>query len=56
MRFHDGTLIKAEDVLASFNYIRESRNIFKISLYGLKIEVKDEKTIIILLKNIFLNF
>jgi ABC-type transport system substrate-binding protein len=29
VRFHDGSPVTAEDVLASFNYIKESRNILQ---------------------------
>lgn len=46
-RFHDGTLIKAEDVLASLEYIKDSRNIFKNMFIWIKsIEIKDQSTII----------
>ena len=46
-RFHDGTSITAEDVVESFNYIKESRNIFKNFFIWIKtIEIVDNKTIV----------
>ncbi|HLB43299.1 MAG TPA: ABC transporter substrate-binding protein [Gammaproteobacteria bacterium] len=46
-KFHDNTLITAEDVIASFNYIKESRNIFKNVFFWIKkIEIADDKTVV----------
>jgi len=50
-RFHDGSAITADDVLASFEYIKESRNIFKGFFTWInKIEAVDDKTIVFFLK------
>lgn len=50
-KFHDGSPITSEDVVASFNYIKEKRNIFKnFYIWVDNIHVKDNKEIVIILK------
>ena len=50
-KFHDGTLVTAKDVLTSFNYIKESRNILSnIFSWIEKIEIIDNKTLLFSLK------
>lgn len=50
-KFHDGSQIKSEDVIASLNYIKKSRNIFGNLFVWIK-EIKsiDDKTVIFTLK------
>src|SRR3990167_3841873 len=50
-KFHDGTLVTAGDALASFNYIKQSRNILgNIFTWIEKIEMIDDRTILFSLK------
>jgi len=50
-KFHDGSQVTANDVLASFNYIRKSRHVFQ-NLFSWvdKIKIYNDKTIILCLK------
>ena len=51
VRFHDGTPVTAKDALASFNYIKTSRNILgNLYIWIDKIEAVDDKTIMFSLK------
>lgn len=50
-KFHDGTLVTAEDVLASLNYIKSSRSVFTNLFQWIKrIELTDKSTIVFVLK------
>ncbi len=50
-KFHDGSPVTSEDVLESFNYIKESRNILNnVFAWIEKIEPIDNKTILFILK------
>lgn len=50
-KFHDGTPVTSKDVLASFNYIKKSKNVFNnLFTWVDKIKVYDDKTIVFYLK------
>lgn len=51
VKFHDGSSVKAEDVLASFNYIKESRNILQnLYVWIDKMEALNDQTLKFTLK------
>jgi ABC-type transport system substrate-binding protein len=51
VKFHDGSSVTAEDVLASFNYIKASRNILQnLYVWIDKMEAVDDKTVKFTLK------
>lgn len=51
VKFHDGSPVTGEDVLASFNYIKESRNILQnLFVWIDKMEALDNKTVSFTLK------
>lgn len=50
-RFNDGTQVTANDVLASFNYIKKSRHVFQnIFSWIQEIKISDDKTVVFILK------
>ena len=55
--FHDGTLVKSQDVISSLDYIRKSRHVFQNLFSWIdNIETKDDRTIIFISRKNPLNF